>query len=436
MGEINFDGIVGPTHNFAGLSPGNVASQKHAKQVSHPRAAALQGIEKMRLLVRLGVGQGVLPPHERPSPLGLRALGFTGSVPDALAALDRDRPWLLSAVMSSSAMWAANAATVSPSPDTADGRVHLTPANLSSTLHRSFEGPFTTRVLRTIFAADEHFVVHDPLPMHASFADEGAANHGRFASSHDRPGVHLFVYGRDESTVVAPGAFPRRQTLLASQAIAASHGLDPARTVFVQQSATAIDAGAFHNDVVSVVNGRVLFTHELAFDGSIADRLGAVDGLRVVEVPADAVSLDDAVRSYLFNSQLVTLPDGSIVLIAPTDVVELDSTRRHLDELIASDAPIDAVHTVAVRESMSNGGGPACLRLRVVLSDAERAALGGRVLVDEAALDRLADWVRSHYREDLAPGDLADPSLVDEVRRALDELTTLLDLGSIYDFQR
>ncbi len=432
--EVNFDGLVGPTHNFAGLSPGNVASQQHANQASHPKAAALQGIEKMRLLLRLGLAQGVLPPHERPSPLGLGALGFPASVEraDALGQLVADRPWLLSAVMSSSAMWAANAATVSPSADTADGRVHFTPANLISTLHRSFEGPATAAALRRIFADDRHFVVHDPLPSHESFADEGAANHGRFAANHGDRGVHLFVYGRDADTVIAPGAFPRRQTLLASQTIARSHGLDPARTIFVPQSATAIDAGAFHNDVVSVTNGRALFFHEQAFEGSITERLATVTGLRFIEVPADAVSLSEAVSSYLFNSQLVTLPDGTVALIAPNDVLEVDATRAYLD---SKPAGIDAVHTVSIRESMSNGGGPACLRLRVVLTEAERAALGAKAIVDDQLLDTLADWVERHYRDELRPTDLADPSLVGEVQAALDELTTLLDLGSLYPFQ-
>ena len=433
--EVNFDGLVGPTHNFAGLSPGNVASKQHAGRVSHPKAAALQGIDKMRLLHSLGLTQGVLPPHERPSPIGLGALGLPADATraGAIASLAADHPWLLSAVMSSSAMWAANAATVSPSADTADGRLHFTPANLISTLHRSFEGPVTAKILRRIFADNAHFVVHDPLPSHESFADEGAANHGRLAPSHGDPGVHLFVYGRDTDTVIPSSAFPRRQTLLASQTIARSHGLDPAKTIFVRQSATAIDAGAFHNDVVSVTNGRSLFFHEQAFDGSIAGQLASVDGLHLIEVPAQAVSLSDAVSSYLFNSQLVTLPDGSTALIAPRDVVELDTTR---DYLTALPAGIDAVHTVSIRESMSNGGGPACLRLRVVLTPQELASLAANVIVDDAMLDALTHWVERHYRDDLLPSDLADPHLVDEVRRALDELTTMLDLGNLYDFQR
>ena len=439
--EVNFDGLVGPTHNFAGLSAGNVASMRHANQASHPKAAALQGIDKMRLLVGLGLAQGVLPPHERPSPIGLASLGFA-SPPSprtpadraaALAKAGENRPWLRSALMSASAMWAANAATVSPSADTADGRVHLTPANLSSTLHRSFEGPATTAILRRIFADTRRFVVHDPLPSHASFADEGAANHGRFAAHHGAPGTHLFVYGRDGETLVPRSGFPRRQTLLASETIARSHGLDPARSVFVQQAGAAIDAGAFHNDVVSVTNGTTLFFHEAAFERPIASQLSGIEDLRLIEVPAASMTLGDAVSSYLFNSQLVTLPDETVALIAPDDVLELASTREYLADLPDG---IDALHTVSIRESMSNGGGPACLRLRVVLTEDQRAHLGANVIVDDAMLDQLADWVRRHYRDELVPSDLADPQLVEEVQSALDELTRLLNLGDLYDFQR
>ena len=41
--EINFDGLVGPSHNYAGLSIGNLASTRNAGQLSQPRRAALEG---------------------------------------------------------------------------------------------------------------------------------------------------------------------------------------------------------------------------------------------------------------------------------------------------------------------------------------------------------------------------------------------------------
>ncbi len=432
--EVNFDGIVGPTHNFAGLSAGNLASKKHGQQTSFPRQAALEGLAKMRAMVHLGIAQAVLPPHERPSLPVLNQLGFTGSLADAIATLAASDPAMLATVSSASAMWAANAATVSPSVDTADGRVHLTPANLSSTLHRSFEGGFTKRVLGQIFADPDHFVVHDPLPMHQRFADEGAANHSRFAPNHGDPGLELFVYGRDDNDPLDSGAFPRRQTKLASATIARSHGLDSDRVLLAKQNPAAIDAGAFHNDVVAVSNEMVFFGHELALDPLVFSSLQD-HGVETIVVPSSQVSLDDAVSSYLFNSQLVTVPTGSMVLIAPAETAENQKVSDYLDELVGGPSAIESVQHVDVRQSMSNGGGPACLRLRVVLSEDEAAALGGSVLVDHRKLDELEAWVKANYREELRPDDLADPNLLLETQTALDQLTQILDLGSLYHFQ-
>ncbi len=435
--EVNFDGLVGPTHNYAGLSLGNRASMGNAGKSSSPRRAAKQGLQKMRLLLDLGLTQGVLPPQLRPDPSVLTQLGF-GPEPD-LSSVDRHGPGLLAMVMSASPMWAANAATVSPSADTGDGRLHLTPANLSSTAHRSFEGGQTTTILQAIFNDPDRFHVHQPLPQAAPFADEGAANHGRLTGSHGEPGMHLFVFGRTGDEPVSAGGFPRRQTRLAGELIARSHGLAPDRVVFGRQSSVAIDAGAFHNDVVSVVNQDVVFTHQSAFDDPTGLRTELARGrdLRWVEVADEQVPLADAISSYLFNSQLVTLPDGSMTLIAPSEVDETPSTAAYLAAAVAeADNPIASVHSLDLRESMHNGGGPACLRLRVVLTEDELAAVAGRAIVDADVLDRLDAWVDDHYRDELAPADLADPALVTETKTALDELTTILDLGSLYPFQR
>ncbi|MGI9596165.1 MAG: N-succinylarginine dihydrolase [Acidimicrobiales bacterium] len=432
--EVNFDGLVGPTHNYAGLSLGNRASMGNAGKVSNPRRAALQGLAKMRLMVDLGLTQGALPPQLRPDPIMLGRFGFAADTGPAEIA--RQSPELLPLLMSASPMWAANAATVSPSADTADGRVHLTPANLSSTAHRSFESHQTRRILGAIFADPDRFVIHEPLPGAAPFADEGAANHGRVAEDHGRPGVQVFVYGRDVDDPVAPAGFPRRQTRLAGKLISRSHGVSPDRVVFARQSAAAIDAGAFHNDVVSVINQDVLFAHESAFEdpGALVGDLNDRQPVRLVEVPADEVPLADAVSSYLFNSQLVTLPDGTMSLIAPREVDETPSTARYLRTAVDDPInPIASVTNIDLRESMHNGGGPACLRLRVVLTEAEQAALAGRVIVDHALLAELEAWVVEHYRDELAPDDLADPGLWIETSVALDELTEILRLGNLYD---
>lgn len=434
--EVNIDGLVGPTHNYAGLSLGNRASLTNAGAVSNPRQAALQGLAKMRHLHRLGVPQGVMAPQQRPDPNVLARLGLA---PDAsIADLARRRPELVPLVMSASSMWAANAATVTPSSDAADGRVHFTPANLSSTAHRSFEPDQTQRTLQAMFVDHERFVVHAALPAAHPFADEGAANHGRFAPTHGEPGIHFFVFGRDGDQPAVINGIPRRQTQLAGQLISESHGHDSAAVLFARQSNTAIEAGAFHNDVVSVANQTVLFTHSTAFDEP-AELYSTLDArnIQVVEVSESAVPLADAISSYLFNSQLVTLPDGSMTLIAPSEVMETPSTKQYLDAAIAHpNHPIASVHALDLRESMRNGGGPACLRLRVVMTADERAATGDRVLVDDQRIDELDAWVQRHYRDELSADDLADPHLEAEQRQALDELTQLLALGSIYPFQR
>ncbi|MFI4916630.1 MAG: N-succinylarginine dihydrolase [Phycisphaerales bacterium JB060] len=442
--EVNFDSLVGLTHNYAGLAHGNLLSSENAGQVAHPRQAALQGLQKMRMLRSLGLTQGVLPPQVRPDLDFLRALGLDGDDPAAiLARADREAPRLLALASSSSSMWAANAATVSPAADSGDGRVHLTTANLVTNAHRVIEAEQTTRTLRAIFADESRFVVHPALPSTPEFADEGAANHTRLASAHGQPGVALFVYGRS-GPAGAPRRFPARQTLEACQAIARMHGLNDQRVIYARQHPDAIDAGVFHNDVIAVGNGPVLLAHEQAFadrDTTIGELRGACERLGFelihVEVPADAVPLELAVKRYLFNSQLVTLPEGSMALIAPTDCKEEPAIVHTIDGIVADPTnPIGAAQFVDVRQSMQNGGGPACLRLRVVLAPADlQAVKQGVVLTDELG-QKLEGWIGRHYRETLAPGDLADPKLLEESRWALDELTGILGLGSIYPFQK
>lgn len=440
--EINFDGIVGPTHNYAGLSEGNLASARNADTIARPREAALQGIAKMRRLRALGLQQGVLPPHERPNIAWLRSLGFRGEDGAVWEAAWAQAPTIARAALASSAMWAANAATISPSADSGDGRLHATVANLQTMLHRILEAEQSERTLRRLMPDESRFAVHPALLAHETLSDEGAANHMRLAPSSGAPGVEIFVYGRKANE--AKAGFPARQTLEACQAIARNHVLDPARTVFARQAAQAIDAGAFHNDVVAVAHERVLFHHEDAF----ADKAALYAEIRVktrefepvfVEVPRALVGLDDAVSSYLFNSQLVTLPGArQLTLIAPTEVRENNKTAAYVAEMTARpNAAIGSVEYVEVRESMRNGGGPACLRLRIVMTPEERAAAAQGFFLDDVLADRLEAWVRKHYRETLAPDDLGDPSLALETQTALDELTGILPLGSdFYPFQR
>ncbi|HRO04384.1 MAG TPA: N-succinylarginine dihydrolase, partial [Terricaulis sp.] len=236
-----------------------------------------------------------------------------------------------------------------------------------------------------------------------------------------------------------------RQTLEACRALARRHGLSAQRTVFARQSAEAIDAGAFHNDVVAVAHEHVLFHHEHAFAdkaalyAEIREKARGLFEPAFVEVAASDVSLADAVSSYLFNSQLVREPGAkALTLIAPSEARENNKTAAVVAQMIAQPgAVIGRVEYVEVRESMRNGGGPACLRLRVAVTPDERAALAQGFLLTDDLAARLEAWVRQHYREELAPDDLADPALIEETQTALDELTRILPLGgACYPFQR
>jgi succinylarginine dihydrolase len=443
--EFNFDGLVGPTHNYAGLSPGNVASQAHAGQPANPRRAALQGIEKMRFVARLGVGQAVLPPQERPHLQTLRRLGFRGTDEQAIAAAAQAEPGglLLRLCSSAAAMWTANAATCVPSPDSADGRLHLVPANLTSMFHRALEAEATTRLLRRIFQDEDRFVVHDPLPGGAQFGDEGAANHTRLSAT-GLPAVHLFAWGRRAFGGGPPGGEPARhrarQTLEASHALARLGQVAPARALFPQQHPRGIDAGAFHTDVLAVGNEGVLLLHELAFaehEALLSQLQALLSGrLAVVLATEEELPVASAVAAYPFNSQVLTLPDGQMRILAPEESREDPHAQAYFERVIAAPNPVRAVHYLPLRDSMQNGGGPACLRLRVVMTDAERAAVRARIFVDDALASELSAWVVRHYRESITLDDLRDPLLHREQMAALDELTRILQLGSLYDFQR
>lgn len=436
--EFNFDGLVGPTHNYAGLSPGNLASATSAGRRSHPRSAALQGLGKMALLHSLGVPQAILPPQPRPDLDWLRRLGFEGPDSRVVERASREAPRLLAAAYSASSMWAANAATVIPSCDAQDGRVHLVPANLSSERHRSLEAPYTSKLLRMLFPDEKRFGHHAPVPV---AGDEGAANHMRLCRNYGETGIELFVYGSPESpTGPRPDKYPARQTEVASHAVARHGRLDPRQTLFIQQNPLAIDSGVFHNDVIATGNRDLLLLHEEAFldQARTLDRIREAFArqcggeLRVVEVTRAALPISGAVASYLFNCQIVAKPDGQTAWIGPLECQQDARTRALLEELAGEGGPLDELHFVDLHESMWNGGGPACLRLRVVLDEAERAATRAGVFFDEALRARLVDVIERTYRETLDPEDLADPALIDESRTALNEITRVLALEGVF----
>ncbi len=426
--EFNFDGFVGASHHYGGLAHGNLAAQAHSGQVADPRAAALQGLAKMRRVMQAGVGQGWLPPPLRPDWAFLHAVGFSGAPGAVLQQSLQEAPDLLQAAWSAASMWTANAATVTPSMDSADGRLHLSVANLSSQLHRALESGPTLHHLQGIFG-QTIASVHAPLPSVPGLGDEGAANHTRLCRAHSAAGIHLFVYGADGRR------FRARQSLRASQAVARRHQLDPARCVFIEQSRKAIDAGVFHNDVISVGHRHLLLSHEDAFqdaERAMAEIERAIAGLpepfqwEALVARRQDFTLEDAVNTYVFNSQLLDDPDGGIWLLGPSAIHDSPGVVRWLNRLV-DQGHLSRWETMDLTQSMQNGGGPACLRLRVVLTAEELQGVRQGFVCDEGTIDQLEGWVKRHYRDRLHPRDLGDPELADEIRRAHQDLAALVN---------
>jgi len=443
--EANFDGLVGPTHNYSGLSFGNVASLNNVDRPSNPKEAAKQGLTKMKALADLGFIQGVLAPHERPHIPSLRRLGFSGSDAQVLQQAAKKAPNILAAASSASCMWTANAATVSPSADTHDGRIHFTPANLVNKFHRSIEHETTGSILASTFSNTNHFYHHQALPSVDHFGDEGAANHTRFCAEYGDRGIEFFVYGMAafDSTYPKPSRFPARHTLEASEAVARLHGLSDNKVVYAQQNPAVIDAGVFHNDVIAVGNRNTHFYHQEAFldaqkmqNDIMTAWEGSPEPFHFIEVPSNVVSVEDCVKSYLFNSQLLSRNPNDMTIVVPGECQNIPAVWNYLNTLIKDDGPINEVKVYDLKQSMSNGGGPACLRLRVVLTDEEHAAVNPHCLMNDTLYSRLNQWVDQHYRDRLVEQDLADPLLLTESRTALDELTQIMHLGSVYDFQK
>ena len=432
--EVNFDGLVGPTHHFGGLGVGNVASQANCARVSRPREAALEGLEKAWLIAQLGVPQVLLPPLVRPNRELLKSFGFCGSVSSQLKAAYETDPQLLSAAMSASAMWSANAATVSPVTDTADGRLHITPANLISSLHRAQEATERAEMFRTLWNGCDDVIVHDPLPAIVPLRDEGAANHLRLCDATGEQGVEIFISGDNESGSVATRRFMVRQTRATGRAIGRLHQLKPDCVFHLQQSAAAIDAGVFHNDVISTAHEHLWFMHEVAFEAA-EKSLCEIEAaflrqtglkLRIIVVGLNELPLPAAVQTYLFNSQMVTLPKADprepsrFHWIAPEQCEKRLETNQLLQRWQRdSELSLEKVQYVRLHESMANGGGPACLRLRISLNREQLAALPPRIFLDAEQYHRVHDWIVKWYPEQLALPDLADATLVEHLQQAV-----------------
>ncbi len=417
--EVNFDGLPGPTHHYAGLALGNVASMKNAHTISNPRAAALEGLAKMRLALRLGAPQGIFLPHARPNVHALHQLGLNGTEQQQLETLYKQDLNLFCALFSSSFMWAANTATITTSIDAEDNIVHITPANLATHYHRSLEVADTQAQLKHIFNSP-CFHIHEPLPALPHLADEGAANHMRIASAHDGKSVNVMIYGQSNASRLQPKHYPARQSLEASAMIAQTHHINTP-VLFFQQHPDAIDAGVFHNDVAAINNESVLIYHEKAYlDQDFPNRLAeAADfSIDMIKITENELSLKKAVDTYFFNSQLVTISRDHRVLIMPMECKNDPDIDRIVSRLITPQGPIRAAHYVSCRQSMQNGGGPACLRLRVPMSREALASVNQAYILNHEKIDQLEAHVNRYYRDRLTIEDFLDPEFRESCRVA------------------
>ncbi len=445
--EVNVDGLIGPTHTYAGLSSGNLASQENGGSTSNPREAALEGLNKMKMMADYGYRQIVLPPHERPHLPTLRALGYTGADNRIPGKVFKDNPKLLYQYSSAAPMFAANAASATPSIDAQDNRVHITPANKATAPHRTIEAETTSRLLKAIFPSTTFFTHHPPLPYHPHFLDEGSANHIRFYTDVRYVGVHLFSYGKvgNMGDHYPERKYPPRQTLEAQQAIVRSHRLDSSQVVYAMQTTEALNHGVFHNDIISMGCHDLFIYHELAFRDSdivipeLQEKFTDVCGqpLRLLEVSNKEISLTEAVKSYFFNSEMIKLPDSGFVLFCPEQCRTHRNVHQFLEQHLKDpDSPLSDVHYIPLSQSMRNGGGPACLRFPIILTESEINEVHPNIFLTDKLYGYLSEWITTYYRDSLKLEDLADPALVDETQEALNKLTQILDLGHIYDFQR
>lgn len=398
----------------------------------------MQALDLARLLNSLGIRAAILPPQLRPH-LPLLRQHFSGNDESVVLQAWREAPALLESASSSSAMWVANAATVTPTVDAGDGRLHLTVANLFTNIHRRIEAEETCRTLKAIFAGVPDSMVHPPLSAAAGQRDEGAANHMRLSPSHGELGLHVFVYGADGRAQDPESA---RQTLSASRAVRQLHQIPDNQACFIRQNPDVIRQGVFHNDVIGVSNDYVLLSHESAYDHgthsqdeirSAYESLHPGKPLCLVTIADSQLSVEEAVHTYFFNSQIVTRPDGGMSLIAPIEVKDkYDGKALDVMERICAspDNPIDEVHLADLRQSMRNGGGPACLRLRVPMTSSQLAALSDsvNVLATEAMLDDLANVIDAFYPQQLYPTDIGNPDLLHCCRQVLGELGKVMRL--------
>lgn len=445
--ELNIDALPGLTHHYGGHALGNLPSMQNKERVSHPKQAALQSLEKMRMVHRFGTPQMVFPPHFRPSITTLQEIGFSGGDEQIVAQAVQQIPEVYYKLCSSAGMWMANAATVSAASDTQDQKIHFTPANLASSLHRCIEASFISKLLKKAFPNPQFFVHHEPLPFGQFFSDEGAANLLRLSLHFDISSLSIFSWGRKAfgTNAILPKRFPARQALEASEAIARQHSLNEKSVLFVQQSPEAIDAGCFHLDLSATAHKTFLLMHEksLFHTPSFIEIIQSLFSekhqkeLIIRKVAEMELSLSEALDTFLFNSQFITDQNGKEILLCSNRCRENGNALRLLQELVEDPAyPVQEIQYLDLSESLLGGGGPGCLRLRVPLSSTFLDYVHKPLLFTDTLYERLKRWIEEYYPDALKIEDLSDPELIQKEKEALDTLTKTLQLGSIYSFQQ
>ncbi|SEI00219.1 succinylarginine dihydrolase [Rheinheimera pacifica] len=402
--QLNISELPGPTFMYSGLSKDNVASVQNKHLVANPLKFAQLSLQRMRLLLDEGVPQVIFPPHRRPDMQALEVCGFTGDMSHMISSADKFSNGYLESLLAASSVWTANAATVTPSADSEDGKVHITTANLNSHYHRSIEASQTHAKLARLFSDDKFFCLHQALPGHSRFSDEGAANHMRFHVEAENRGLNVFVYSNDPDN---PEFVQGRQTLWASKAICQLHALPDSKVLLQKQSKEAISRGIFHNDIISMNSHDLLVFHQQAYEDheSLIEKLMA-QGICCVEIKAEEFSLEHALKTYFFNSEFISGKDGGLVLVMSKSCQHDAKVQVQLDRIQTAYSKEIKTMYVDLDDSLRNGGGPACLRLRVQLNQEQFSAIPSQFLLTQNKLEALQEVVTRFYRESLSYEDV------------------------------
>ena len=175
-----------------------------------------------------------------------------------------------------------------------------------------------------------------------------------------------------------------------------------------------------------------MLIHERAWENQAATlhRIRArVPDLRVFQVSSRDLSLEQAVTSYLFNSQLLETSDGWL-LNAPIECA--DGAARMVVDRLERDGFVDRVRFNDLRQSMDGGGGPACLRLRLPLTEDEFRLLPETLMMTEERVEKLRSWVKKWYPSILRIEDLADAGFARRARKCSQALVEVLGCDRRY----